>query len=87
MSERNFPAMDGYDDWLVSQAWKDRCAAEEAPITLTPSVKKAIVAALLKYGPNLYRVAQDAAPDDVDVDEHEFQEFMEDIRWALKEII
>ena len=87
MSERNFPAMDGYDDWLVSQKWKDQCAEEEIPITLTPAVKQAVIDAILEHENNLYRTAQRAAPDDVHVDEHEFAEFMDDVRFVMGELV
>jgi hypothetical protein len=79
--------MDGYDDWLISQKRKDQCVEEKIPITLTPVVKQAVIDTLLKYGPNLYQAAQQAAPDDVDVDEHEFAAFMWDVHAVLERLV
>ena len=78
-----------YEDWLLGEllADADRASEEEEPITVTPAVKQAVIDAIFEHENNLYRVAQRTAPDDVDVCEFEFDEFMCDVRWALARLL
>lgn len=62
-------------------------AEEEEPITVTLAVKRAVIADIFQHENNLYREAQRVTPDDVNVDEHEFADFMEDCRWALERLL
>jgi len=52
-------------------------------MTLNRKTKRAIIESMFAPENKLFRVAQDAAPSDVDVDEKDFAGFLEDCYWTL----